>query len=83
MHQALQETRDQWLDEVKLTATDTLKRVKYKAEKLGQFNAEDDSVINLCMGYLYLLSVCQENELFVRDEPSWYLIKNINEEIIH
>ena len=47
MHQALQETRDQWLDEVKLTATDTLQKVKYKAEKLGQFNAEDDSVINL------------------------------------
>ena len=83
MHRVLEETRDQWLDEVKLTATDTLKRVKNKAEKLGQFSPEDDSGTNLCMGYLYLLSVCNEHELFVQEEPSWYLIKNINKETIH
>jgi len=80
----LNESRDLWLDNVKNVATDTLSRINRKAKSLGHFDDVDDATTNLCMGYLYLLSLCEQHELFVQDEPSWYLIRDIDKkEKIH
>jgi hypothetical protein len=80
----LDENRDIWVAELKSLATDTLAHINQKAKDLGQYAVEDEGTVNLCMGYLYLLDLCNKNELFVQDQPSWYLIKDIDKkQIIH
>ena len=80
----LDQNRDLWVADIKSVAVDTLGRINDKAKHLGQYPIEDEATVNLCMGYLYLLGLCEKNELFIQDEPSWYLIKDIDKkQIIH
>lgn len=79
-----EENRDRWVADIKSVAIDTLGRINQKAKHLGHYSIEDEATTNLCMGYLYLLGLCEKNELFIQEEPSWYLIKDIDKkEIIH
>jgi len=58
---------DNWLDDVAETCTVTLTVLHKKAETRGQLSHADQTMTNLCLGYLYLLNVCDKNKLFEDD----------------
>ena len=47
-----------WLDEVAETCTITLNVLQKKAETMGRLSHADQTMTDLCLGYLYLLSIC-------------------------
>jgi len=53
-----------WLEEVAETCTVTLNVLQKKAEKRGMLSHADQTMTDLCLGYLYLLSICDKNHLF-------------------
>jgi hypothetical protein len=80
----LDENRVRWIEDIKFVATSTLGRINQKAKNLGHYGEEDEAMTNLCMGYLYLLGLCEKNEIFIQEEPNRYLIKDIyKKETIH
>jgi len=58
----------QWLDDVAETCTVTLNVLQKKAEQRGKLTHADQPMTNLCLGYLYLLNVCDQNQLFNDDK---------------
>tara|TARA_R100000742_G_C4241020_1_gene60726 strand:+ start:408 stop:638 length:231 start_codon:yes stop_codon:yes gene_type:complete len=58
---------DNWLDDVAETCTVTLSVLHKKAETRGGLSHADQTMTNLCLGYLYLLNVCDKNNLFEDD----------------
>tara|TARA_B100000902_G_C27289059_1_gene906116 strand:- start:428 stop:661 length:234 start_codon:yes stop_codon:yes gene_type:complete len=55
---------NEWLDDVAETCTVTLNVLQKKAEERGKLTHADQTMTNLCLGYLYLLNVCDQNHLF-------------------
>ena len=53
-----------WLDDVAETCTITLNVLQKKAEERGRLSHADQTMTDLCLGYLYLLSICDKNSLF-------------------
>jgi hypothetical protein len=49
---------DNWLKDVAETASVTLDVLNKKAERRGTVTHADETVQSLCMGYLYLLHLC-------------------------
>ena len=56
-----------WLDDVAETGTITLNVLQKKAEQRGKLSHADQTMTDLCLGYLYLLSICAKNLLFEDD----------------
>jgi hypothetical protein len=56
-----------WLDEVAETCTITLNVLQKKAETMGRLSHADQTMTDLCLGYLYLLSICDKNRFFEDD----------------
>ena len=57
---------EHWLKDVAETATVTLDVLNKKAEQRGVVTHADETVQSLCMGYLYLLNLCDTYELLER-----------------
>tara|TARA_R110001592_G_scaffold6444_4_gene34676 strand:- start:1945 stop:2184 length:240 start_codon:yes stop_codon:yes gene_type:complete len=47
-----------WLEQIALTCSMTLNLLNKKAEEKGEIFEEDQLMSDVCMGYLYLLNVC-------------------------
>ena len=56
-----------WLEDVAETCTVTLNVLQKKAEERGRLSHADQTMTDLCLGYLYLLSICDKNQLFNDD----------------
>ena len=57
---------DNWLKDVAETAAVTLDVLNKKAEERGVVTHADETVQSLCMGYLYLLNLCDQNHILER-----------------
>lgn len=55
-----------WLKDVAETAAVTLDTLDKKAQVRGTVTHADETVQSLCMGYLYLLNLCDTYELLER-----------------
>jgi len=55
-----------WLKEVAETAAITIETLEKKSQDLGTITYADERVQSLCMGYLYLLNLCDTYELLER-----------------
>ena len=47
-----------WLEQIAVTCSMTLNLLNKKAEEQGLIVEEDQLMSDVCMGYLYLLNVC-------------------------
>ena len=57
---------DNWLKDVAETAAVTLDVLNKKAEQRGVVTHADETVQSLCMGYLYLLHLCDQQGVLER-----------------
>ena len=73
------EERDEWLEEVAKTCSVTLAVLHKKAEAHGNISEADQMMSDVCMGYLYLLNVC-DSEGVLLEAP---IIETITETTIH
>ena len=73
------EERDQWVEEVAKTCSVTLAILNKKAENEGYISEADQMMSDVCMGYLYLLNVC-DTEGVLLEAP---IVKTITEKTIH
>tara|TARA_Y100001937_G_scaffold127711_1_gene200832 strand:+ start:795 stop:1040 length:246 start_codon:yes stop_codon:yes gene_type:complete len=73
-----------WLSNLEQIARGTLSKIDRKLEESGGVLTEDHEVMSsLCMGYLYLLMLCEEQDLLSFDDDN-PIIKLINkQETIH
>ena len=58
------EQKEDWLREVSDICTTTLEILNDKVETEGRISTADQVMTDLCMGYLYLLSICNSEGLF-------------------
>ena len=56
--------KEDWLKEVSDICTTTLDILNDKVETEGRISTADQVMTDLCMGYLYLLSICNSEGLF-------------------
>ena len=56
--------KEEWLREVSNICTTTLEILNDKVETEGRISTADQVMTDLCMGYLYLLSICNSEGLF-------------------
>ena len=56
--------KEDWLREVTDICTTTLDILNDKVEIEGRISTADQVMTDLCMGYLYLLSICNSEGLF-------------------
>ena len=56
--------KENWLREVSDICTTTLEILNDKVETEGRISTADQVMTDLCMGYLYLLSICNSEGLF-------------------
>jgi hypothetical protein len=56
--------KENWLREVTDICTTTLDILNDKVETEGRISTADQVMTDLCMGYLYLLSICNSEGLF-------------------
>ena len=56
-----------WLDEVAETCTITLNVIQKKAEAKGRLSHAAQTMTDGCVGYGYVLSICDKNHLFDDD----------------
>ena len=56
--------KEDWLREVSDICTTTLEILNDKVETEGRISTADQVMTDLCMGYLYLLSICNSEGLF-------------------
>ena len=73
------EERDEWLEEVAKTCSVTLAVLNKKATNDGYISEADQMMSDVCMGYLYLLNVC-DSEGVLLEAP---IVKTITENTIH
>ena len=59
---------EKWLIDVAETAAVTLDSLNKKAEERGVVTHADETVQSLCMGYLYLLNLCDQHKTLEREE---------------
>ena len=59
---------EKWLVDVAETAAVTLDVLNKKAEKRGVVTHADETVQSLCMGYLYLLNLCDQHKVLEKKE---------------
>jgi|TARA_R100000742_G_C4261004_1_gene78785 hypothetical protein len=52
------ENKAVWLEQIAITCSMTLSLLNKKAEEQGKVAEEDQLMSDVCMGYLYLLNVC-------------------------
>ena len=57
--------KEDWLREVTDICTTTLDILNDKVETEGRISTADQVMTDLCMGYLYLLSICNSEGLFI------------------
>ena len=63
--------RAMWLNNLEQIARGTLTRIDRKIEQSGGIVNEDQEIMSsLCMGYLYLLHVCEEERLLDVEDPT-------------
>ena len=55
-----------WLKDVAETAAVTIDTLEKKSQERGTVTYADERVQSLCMGYLYLLNLCETYELLER-----------------
>ena len=55
-----------WLKEVAETAAITIETLEKKSQDRGTTTYADERVQSLCMGYLYLLNLCDTYEILER-----------------
>lgn len=65
---------DNWLHHVGEVCTTTLELLNEKAENEGYVSHADETMKELCIGYLYLLGLCDSQGLLIDELPS--TIKN-------
>jgi hypothetical protein len=58
--------KEDWLREVTDICTTTLDILNDKVETEGRISTADQVMTDLCMGYLYLLSICNSEGLFTK-----------------
>ena len=58
--------KEDWLREVSDICTTTLEILNDKVESEGRISTADQVMTDLCMGYLYLLSICNSEGLFTK-----------------
>ena len=58
--------KENWLREVSDICTNTLEILNDKVETEGRISTADQVMTDLCMGYLYLLSICNSEGLFTK-----------------
>ena len=58
--------KEDWLKEVSDICTTTLEILNDKVESEGRISTADQVMTDLCMGYLYLLSICNSEGLFTK-----------------
>ena len=58
--------KEDWLREVTDICTTTLDILNDKVETEGRISTADQVMTDLCMGYLYLLSICNSEGLFTQ-----------------
>ena len=58
------EPKEDWLREVSDICTTTLEILNDKVETEGRISTADQVMTDLCMGYLYLLSICNSEGIF-------------------
>ena len=73
------EERDEWLEEVAKTCSVTLAVLNKKAEHEGYISEADQMMSDVCMGYLYLLNVC-DSEGVLLEAP---IVETITEKTNH
>jgi hypothetical protein len=73
------ERRDEWLEEVAKTCSVTLAVLNKKAENAGYISEADQMMSDLCMGYLYLLNVCDSEGVLLQNST----IKTITQNTLH
>ena len=73
------EERDEWREEVAKTCSVTLAVLNKKAEHEGYISEADQMMSDVCMGYLYLLNVC-DSEGVLLEAP---IVETITEKTIH
>ena len=56
--------KENWLREVTAICNTTLDILNDKVETEGRISTADQVMTDLCMGYLYLLSICNSEGLF-------------------
>ena len=56
--------QEDWLKEVSDICTTTLEILNDKVETEGRISTADQVMTDLCMGYLYLLSICNSEGIF-------------------
>ena len=60
--------RDIWLDAVANTCSKTLEQLEKKVQLTGEISQYDEKMGNICMAYLYLLGVCDAEQIFDHSE---------------
>tara|TARA_R100000656_G_scaffold124101_1_gene101541 strand:- start:175 stop:417 length:243 start_codon:yes stop_codon:yes gene_type:complete len=76
--------RNQWLDQVAKTCSATLSILHKKAQSEGHISDADQMMSDVCMAYLYLLSVCDaEGTLTDTDVPFISALTNKLNTTIH
>ena len=73
------EERDRWLEEVAKTCSVTLAVLNKKATNEGHISEADQMMSDVCMGYLYLLNVC-DSEGVLLEAP---IVETITETTVH
>ena len=69
--------KEDWLKEVSDICTTTLDILNDKVETEGRISTADQVMTDLCMGYLYLLSVCNKEGLLEPSKLQSLIDKNI------
>ena len=67
--------REAWLEEVAKTCSVTLAILNTKAENEGYISEADQMMSDVCMGYLYLLNMCDQEGVLL-DSPIFKTITN-------
>ena len=61
---------ENWLHQVGEVCTTTLELLNEKAEEKGYVSHADETMKELCIGYLYLLGLCDSQVLLIDELPS-------------
>ena len=71
--------REAWLDGVSIEAAAVLAKLEKRKYKGITLNEGDETMINLCGGYLYMLELIKKHGLFDSDDP----FNLFNKETLH
>ena len=71
------ETDNNWLHQVGEVCATTLELLEEKADAVGHVSHADETMKELCIGYLYLLGLCDSQGLLLEKELPDAVKKNI------